>query len=49
MRRGYRESNLFLARAVAFFLMFIFFEIYTKIDRVKIGYFVEGMKLLHHH
>lgn len=24
-------------------MMFIFFEIYTKIDRVKIGYFVEGI------
>jgi hypothetical protein len=48
LRRGYRESNLFLARAVAFFDVY-FSEIYTKIARVKIGYFVEGMRLLHHH
>ena len=40
MRRGYRESNLFLARAVAFFDVY-FSEIYTQI-----GYFVEGMRLL---
>jgi len=43
-----QESNLFLARAVAFFDVY-FSEIYTKIARGKIGYFVEGMKLLHHH
>jgi len=48
LRRGYRESNLFLARAVAFFDAY-FSEIYTKIARVKIGYFVGGMRLLHHH
>lgn len=35
-------------RRLLFFDVY-FSEIYTKIARVKIGYFVEGMRLLHHH